>query len=104
AVVADGSLFNASAYNPALLANNPDFTELRMLAFNVGNDPIGSISYFAGSDNLSNLQSSLQNVSTSFQNIENGLEQTNGVTVNSGLYNSGITGINNAINNMKPTI
>jgi len=102
AVVADGSLFNASAFNPALLANNIDFTEIRILGLNVGNDPIGIANYLTGSDNLNNLQNSLQNVNQSFQDINNGLNASGGV--NYQLFNQGVTGINYAVGNIQTAI
>jgi|GEM_PF-2001461 len=95
AVVADGTFFNATAFNPALLANNPDFVEVHILNLNIGNDIVGIGNYATNSDNINNLQNSLQNMNQSFQDINNGLNAAGGVNVSQ--YNSGINGLNNAI-------
>lgn len=95
AVVADGTLFNATAFNPALLANNSDFAEVHFLNINLGNDMVGITNYATNSDNINNLQNSLQNIGQSFQDINNAL--TTGGGVNVSLYNTGLTGLNNAI-------
>ena len=95
AVVADGSLFNATVFNPALLANNADFAEVHFLNINLGNDIVGIANYATNSDNINNLQNSLQNMNQSFQNINNALTAPGGVDVS--LYNTGLNGLNNAI-------
>ncbi len=101
AVVADGTLFNASAYNPALLANNVDFAEVH-LGFNVGNDIVGIAKYMTNSDNINNLQNSLQNVNQAFQDINNGLNASGGP--NTTLYNQGVVNLNNAIVNTQNAV
>ncbi len=100
--VADGSLMNNSAMNPALLANKADFAEIRLLGINVGNDPLGMADYLTGSNNLTNLQNSLQNVSSSFQDISNGLSGSGGVNANE--YNAGVAGVNNAVTNLQSAV
>jgi hypothetical protein len=95
AVVADGTLFNATAFNPALLANNPDFAEIHFLNINLGNDIVGIANYATNSNSINNLQNSLQNINHSFQNINNALGASGGVNVNQ--FNNGINGLNNAI-------
>lgn len=103
AAVADGTLFNASAYNPALLANNIDFAEVH-LGFNASNDIIGIADYVTNSDNINNLQNSVTNVGQYFQDINQGLAAISGGSVNVSLYNQGVTGIQNAINNMQTAL
>jgi len=104
AVVADGTLFNASAYNPALLANNPDTVQIH-LGFNLGNDIIGMADYLTNSDNINNLQNSLQNVQPSFQNINDSLNiSQHGGSVDVNEYNQGVTGLQSAISNIQTAL
>jgi hypothetical protein len=104
ALVADGTLFNATAYNPALLQNHSDFGEVH-LGFNLGNDLFGIVNYVTNSGDINNLQNSLQNVSPSFNDITNALNLSqNGGTVNLNEYNKGVTGLQNAVNNIQTAI
>ncbi len=45
AVIGDGTLFNASSFNPALLSKAPHTVELLQLGLNVGNDIFGMVDY-----------------------------------------------------------
>lgn len=104
AVVADGTLFNASAYNPALLQNNIDFAEVH-LGLNVGNDLFGIVNYATNSDNFNNLQSSIKNVSPSFNQISDAINLSNhGGSVDVSEYNQGVTGLQKAVNNIQTAI
>lgn len=103
AVVADGTLFNASAYNPALLQNKNDFAEWS-LGFNLGNDILGMANWLTNSDNINNLQNSLQNVNQSFQDINNALSAISHGSVDYNLYNQGVTGLQTALNNIQTAL
>lgn len=104
AVVADGTLFNATAYNPALLQNYSDFGEVH-LELNLGNDVFGMANYLTNSDNTNNLQNSLQNVNQSFKDINNGLTAfANGNSSGVTTFNQGVTGLQTAVNNIQTAI
>lgn len=104
AVVADGTLFNASAYNPALLQNNTDFAEVH-LGLNLGNDVFGMVDYLTNSDNLNNLENSLKDVNPSFQEVKNGLATIGNGDPNGYLtYNQGVTGLQTAVNDIQKAI
>lgn len=105
AVVADGTLFNATAYNPALLQNNVDFAEVH-LGLNLGNDLFGIVNYATNSDNFNNLQNSIQNANSSFQEINNGLAAIGSGNLSGGstTYNQGVAGLQNAVNNIQTAI
>lgn len=104
AVVADGTLFNASAYNPALLQDNMDFGEVH-LGLNLGNDVFGMVDYLTNPDNLNNLQDSLKNVNSSFQEVKNGLVSIGNGDLNGYLtYNQGVTGLQAAVNDIQKAI
>lgn len=110
AVVADGTLFNASAYNPALLDNKNDFAEVHFLQLNLGNDLFDIASYAfdfhnfdfsnINTDNLTNLQNSLQNVNQDFQDVSNGLKDMYN-TGDVSTYDRGVTNLQNAVNNLQ---
>jgi len=104
AVVADGTLFNATAYNPALLENKSDFGEVH-LDLNLGNDPLGIIDYLTNSDNINNLQDSLKNVNSSFNEVSEGLTIIGNGNPNGYLtFNQGVNGLQNAVTNIQTAI
>lgn len=104
AVVADGTLFNATAYNPALLQSKSDFGEVH-LELNLGNDPLGIIDYLTDQDNINNLQNAVSNIGPSFQEVSNGLTIIgNGNTNGFQTFNQGVTGLQNALNNIQTAI
>lgn len=104
AVVADGTLFNASAYNPALLQSNIDFAEVH-LGLNLGNDLFGIVNYVTNSSDINNLQDSIQNASSSFNQISDSINISNhGGSVDLSEYNQGVSGLQNAVNNLQTAI
>jgi len=104
AVVADGSLFNATAYNPALLESMSDFGEVH-LELNLGNDPLGIIDYLTNHDNIQNLQDAVSNVRPAFNQINDALNLSNhGGSVDVNEYNQGVDGLQNAVTNIQTAI
>ena len=97
AVAADGTLFNATAYNPALLANAPHFGEFTF-GLSLSNDIFTMANYLTNNSNINNLQNSLQNASSSMNDITQGLNQ---VTPNVSQVNQGIDGLQKAVNNLQ---
>ena len=97
AVVADGAFFNATAFNPALLSNAPNFAEIR-LGFGFSNDILGVANYLTNSNNLTNLQNSFQNSASYIQDITQGLSQASPDVAQ---VNQGINGMQKALSNLQ---
>jgi hypothetical protein len=97
AVVADGTSFNATAYNPALLANTSHFCEIR-LGFSLSNDVLGIINYASSNNNLTNLQNAFQNSGSYMQDIINGLTP---LSPNVPEVNQGINGMQDTVNSVQ---
>jgi hypothetical protein len=76
AVGADGTLFNATAFNPALLERSPHGVEAFVLGLNVSNDFFGVIDYV----NHVNYQAD-----QIYYDLNNGLQTSNSQEVNDGL-------------------
>ncbi|HVZ80817.1 MAG TPA: conjugal transfer protein TraF [bacterium] len=76
AVGADGTLFNATAFNPALLGRAPHGVEAFSLGLNISNDVFGLIDYL---DNLN------FNPDSAFKSIADGYNTSNSAEVNQGL-------------------
>lgn len=104
AVVADGTLFNASAYNPALLANQSDFFEGH-LGFNISNDIVNDVSGFINNNSpLINSFNALngQNINQYFTEVTNSFQVSGqGVSIDYQNYNKGVTGIQGLVNNLQ---
>ena len=98
AVAADGTLFNATAYNPALLANAPHFGEFTF-GLSLSNDIFTMANYLTNTSNINNLQNAFQNLNNSMSNINQGLQQTPNANVT--LVNQGITGFQAAVSNLQ---
>ena len=98
AVVADGTLFNATSYNPALLANCPYGIVIQPLGLNISNDILSIAGYLENTNNINNLQNSFSNLNSSMQDITQGLDQS---TPNVAQVNQGLAGVNNAIANIQ---
>ena len=95
--VADGTLYNATALNPALLANAPHFGEISF-GLSISNDIFTMANYLTNSNNINNIQSAFQNLAPSMQEITQGLQQT---TPNVTEINQGLAGVQNAISNLQ---
>ncbi len=103
--VADGSLYNATALNPALLANAPHFGEITF-GLSLSNDIFTMANYLANSNNTNNLNNAFQNLAPSMQDITQGLQQlgsgSDAVTAAAvSQINQGIAGVQSAINNLQ---
>jgi hypothetical protein len=94
---ADGTFYNATAWNPALLANAPHLGEIT-LGFSVSNDLLTRMNYFTNPSNFNNLQNSFNNLGSSMQEITQGLQQA---TPNVTQINQGLTGVQGALTNLQ---
>ncbi len=117
AVVADGSLFNATAYNPALLANNADTFEMH-LGFNLGNDIFGMADYLfnynnfnfsdLNTNNIKNLQNSIQGVNAAVSNMQGAISMIGAGSTNASAitqeFNNSAVSIQNAVNNINQAL
>jgi hypothetical protein len=95
--VADGTLYNATALNPALLANAPHFGEITF-GLSISNDIFTIANYLTNSNNINNFQSAFQNLAPSMQEITQGLNQS---TPNVTQINQGLAGVQNALTNLQ---
>jgi len=77
ALVGDGTLFNATSFNPALLGQAPGTLELLQLEDNISNDTLLQI------NNISNFNFDTLN---SVGDIVNGYVNSNSITINNGLF------------------
>ncbi len=103
---ADGSLYNSTALNPALLANWPHFGEITFLGLSISNDIFTMTNYASNSNNINNLQNAFQNLAPSMQNINQGLQQlgTGSAAVTAAAVsqiNQGLSGVQNAVSNLQ---
>jgi len=76
AVQADGTLFNASSFNPALLSQAPHMVEAFGLGLNISNDIFGVVDY------VQNLKFQEDQV---YQQLSYGIANGNSVSINAGL-------------------
>ncbi len=96
--VADGTLYNGSVLNPAVLANAPHFGEIT-LGLSASNDIITIANYLTNNNNITNLQKALTNLGPSIQEIVQNLE--NQSTLNVPEVNQGLVTIQNGITNLQ---
>jgi hypothetical protein len=94
---ADGTLYNATAWNPALLANAPHLGEIT-LGFSVSNDALTRVNYLTNFNNFTNLQNSVTNLGSSMNEITQGLDQS---TPNVNQVNQGLAGVQTALTNIQ---
>ena len=111
AIVGDGTLFNATAFNPALLGNAPGTVELLQLNLSISNDDINVFNYLDPAGFTTDVNSMATNISNTINNNINainpsGLSQNlingfiNPSSANNAIVTSSLTAFDSTINNL----